>query len=169
MTIESKITISPELQLKISKLHAVMEPDKLAGAVGAAQRAWVNKNFEQGGIEQPWPPLSEFTLEMRQHGGSKPLNDTGKLKQSFDYKVINGGKAVVVGSNIKYAEFHESGTGPIVPKTAKMLAIPGPNGVVFLKGTKGIPQRKMLPSVQLGGEIAVKVIVQLIKRALGRG
>lgn len=169
MTLNTTITISPELQLKISRLHAVMEPDKLASAVGAQQRAWVDKNFQQGGIEEKWPELSEFTLDMRQHGGSAPLQDTGKLKQSFDYKVINGGKGVVVGSNIKYAQYHETGTGPITPKNAKMLAIPGPNGVVFLKGTKGIPQRKMLPSEKLGGELAAKVIIQLIKRALGHG
>lgn len=169
MAVNTQVTLSPELQSKIAKLHAAMDPAKVAGAVGAQQRAWVNKNFESGGIEQAWPPLAELTLETRQHGGSKPLNDTGKLKQSFAYEIVAGGKAVKVGSNLKYAEFHEYGTGPIVPKTAKVLAIPGPNGVVFVRATKGIPQRKMLPSVELGGDLAVKVIVQLIKRALGRG
>lgn len=169
MGISVNVTISADLKRKLTQLHAAMEPAKVAAAVGAQQRGWIGKNFDQGGIESSWPPLSDFTLMARKHGGDKPLQDSGKLKQSFSYVVISGGKSVKVGTNVRYAEFHETGTGPIMPRSGKFLAIPTANGVVFLRGTSGIPKRKMLPSVRLAGEMAVKVINQLIKRALNRG
>lgn len=169
MGISVDVTISVSLQKKLSQLYTAMEPEKVAAAVGAQQRAWIGKNFDQRGIEQPWEPLSSFTLIARSRGGDAPLQDTGRLKQSFAYVVLSGGKSVKVGSNVRYAEYHETGIGPITPKSGKFLAIPTANGVVFLRGTAGIPQRKMLPSVKLAEELAVKVIVQLIKRAVSSG
>lgn len=169
MGVNVTVSISADLKKKLAQLHTAMDPAKVAAAVGAQQRGWVGKNFDQGGIESPWPPLSDFTLMARKNGGDKPLQDSGRLKQSFTYVVLAGGKAVKVGSNVRYAEYHETGTGPILPKSGKFLAIPTANGVVFVKGTAGIPKRKMLPSVKLAQEMAVKTITQLIKRALGRG
>lgn len=34
------------------------------------------------------PPLSPVTIERREHGGTKPLVDTGQLKSSITYKVV---------------------------------------------------------------------------------
>lgn len=169
MGISVDVTISADLKRKLTQLYTAMEPEKVAAAVGAQQRGWVGKNFDQRGIEEPWKPLSDFTLMARSRGGDAPLQDTGRLKQSFSYVVMSGGKIVRVGSNVRYAEYHETGTGPITPKSGKFLAIPTANGVVFLRGTSGIPQRKMLPSIKMAQELAVKVIDQLIKRALSRG
>lgn len=169
MGIDVSVSISSDLKKKLARLHAEMDPAKVAAAVGAQQRGWVGKNFDAGGIENKWPPLSDFTLMARKNGGSQPLQDTGKLKQSFTYTVLIGGKAVKVGTNVSYAGPHEEGTGPITPRSGKFLAIPTANGVVFLRGTAGIPKRKMLPSVKLALELAVKTIEQLIKRAVSRG
>ncbi len=79
----------------------------LAISAGKAHRNVIN-HFEK--IQSPtgkWRQLTERTLRQRTHGGSKPLQDTGKLKNSVRFKSYKN-KAEVF-TNIIYAGVHNYG------------------------------------------------------------
>jgi len=97
--------------------------------LGAAVLAWIGSNFEtSGGLVGGWTPLRPFTVFGRRMGSDRPLQNTGKLRQSFTAKVTANG--LTVGSNLSIAKYQNFGTRPydIYPRNAKALAFPAPPG-----------------------------------------
>lgn len=78
----------------------------------------------------------------------QPLRDTGRLQRSIVPRVDANG--VTIGTNLKtkdgasYPAVHQFGA-VIVPKKAKRLAFPGPNGGIILTKRVTIPARPFLP------------------------
>lgn len=72
----------------------------------------------------------------------KPLVDTGALRNSITSRADDEG--VTVGTNLRQARLHQFG-GTIVPKKAKMLAFPGPNGMILFAKRVTIPARPYMP------------------------
>ena len=54
-----------------------------------------------------WPALSPVTIALRRQGSSKPLLDTGRLRNSIARAV--GVRDVVIGTNVIYAGTHQFG------------------------------------------------------------
>ena len=158
-----KVDISGLLN-KSQRAQMLLASGDLIKAVGQRQLKWIDDNFRSHGASVGgWKPLSPFTLEHRKHGGNAPLQDTGTLRASFNARVI-GSDTVKVGSPLPFASYHEQGTGPIFPINAKMLAIPGPHGVSFLRKTAGIPKRRMLPDIRIAKELAISIIQARVKQ-----
>ncbi len=55
----------------------------------------------------PWEPFADNSPRLLEDG--KLLQDTGRLKGSIQAQVL-GGSVLLVGSNVKYAPFHQFGT-----------------------------------------------------------
>ena len=95
---------------------------------------WVMRNFQQsGGLQSPvWRPLAASTLKQKQRKGysGTPLIRTGHLRQSF--RPFSDNEQAGVGSEVKYSQYHET-------------------------GTRTIPQRAMLPPQNVALDYAVKV------------
>ena len=106
----------------------------------------------------PWAPL-----KLRR---GKPLLDTGRLRNSINYKVTRSGgtvSEVIVGTNVFYAKTHQFGA-TIVPVYAKMLAykVRGRKGTIFSKKSV-IPPRPFLPLNGLPPSWEPPVIGQLAR------
>jgi phage gpG-like protein len=149
----ANIVIKVDVSGLESKLAAVQEqlhPAGLLDAIGQRWLQWINDNFEsEGGKVGGWAPLADSTVAARRGGAGQILQDTGVLRESFDYEVM-GDSQVRVGTKVQYASFHEEGTAPydIVPVTGKVLAFMGANGMVFVRHVHhpGLSQRRMLPN-----------------------
>ena len=72
----------------------------------------------------PWPVLSGLTAGNRRGSGTKALQDTGRLVQSWLAATPRvDGLTVTIQSNVAYARLHNEG-GTIKPRAAKNLALP---------------------------------------------
>lgn len=97
--------------------------------------------------------------------------DKGILRGSIHSEVRSIGNDIVgiVGTNIEYAQFQESGTGiygpnatPIVPKQARVLAFPSKSGgMIFARSVAGSRPRRFMAK----GMEAVKNNMAKIKDA----
>ena len=136
------------LQRKLDKWQKGLSTKQLLEAIGNVHIRWVDKNFKAEGIEKRWKPLSPKTIARRRKGSSRILQDTGKLKGSFN-KGRSGnvhkirGTEVSVGTNVVYASTHEHGRGKI-------------------------PKRKMLPTERMARKLARDTINNIVKE-LARG
>lgn len=149
------------LKRKIQTALRYLDQDELLNLVGADQLKWVNENFQKEGIEKPWPPLSPNTIAARRSGSSKPLQDTGRLRQSFVYNISGG--LLRLGSNVSYAIFHHFGTKPyqITPKRqGGKLRFMTAGGLRFASKVNhpGLPERRLLPTKAAGQLLAVRSI-----------
>lgn len=175
-----------ELERRVAKALEMMSHEKLLRLVSTRQLAWVNENFRKGGAENKWEPLAPRTVYVRRKGSSKPLQDTGRLKQSFVQNVRR--TVAVVGTTNQVAGFHHAGTNPyfISPQSRKFLTIPDRGGPATFEGTKnerldgkkgyfskgvrhpGLPARPLLPSKALGERMAQKTIVTYLRKTFAR-
>lgn len=77
----------------------------------------VTKAFDEGGLVEPWEPLSMFSRFVRKHrkgaadSDPKVMNDTGRLKNSMQAFIDEGGAVAGVGTNVEYAKAMQDG-GP---------------------------------------------------------
>ena len=99
----------------ISQLSEAVKPESILKAIGLRTLKWINDNFEQEGKLSVggWQALKESTLARRRGGQGKILQDTGRLRGSFevlDYSASH----IVVGSRLVYAATHNYGRG-VVP------------------------------------------------------
>lgn len=137
--------------------------------VGLRHLRWVDKNFREEGTEQRWPPLSPNTVAGRRAGSSKPLQDTGRLRQSFDMRLL-GRDAVLVGSNQEIARIHHEGSGPYVirPTKARVLRFMTSAGPRFARRVHhpGIPQRRLLPRAKTAQDMAASVVRGAYRKAI---
>ena len=103
---------------------------------------WVQQNFRaEGALHEnnrfgPWKPLSPSTLSQRRKGSSAILQDTGRLKNSFDFKATN--TFAKLGTRVNYSVDHEFGKGRI-------------------------PQRKILPTDEQGSKIIAPVYKRFVE------
>jgi len=192
------VGISLEAERIIRQLKALQgqfDADEMYPVVGQRLLNWIGQNFRRGGIETRWPRLSPNTIAGRRAGnikasqgatkfrgrrvvgtaialsGAKPLQDTGRLKQSFTSKMRNLGKKFVeVGTDNQIAEFHEKGTAPytIRPRNARVLAFMTAGGPAFSGAVRhpGLPARPMLPSEGLTRRLGLETINRQIARVV---
>ena len=106
--------------------------------IGVVFVAWGERNFRAGGLERKWPPLKPSTVFGRRKKSSLPLQDTGKLRETFlEFKATPFDMRW--GSPSRLAEIHHGGTGPytIQPKKKKLLVFPHPQGKKTSKKGRG--------------------------------
>ena len=188
VTIEVKMD---EAKRVFARIGRTMEPRKILKAVALQQVGWIDRNFRAGGIEGRWPKLAPNTVLGRRKGSNVPLQDTGRLKQSFGrgrQPIRLTSTSVTVGTNLDYAESHEEGTRPhiIRPLRKRALAFPtvggprvlknvekahqkGSTGVITSRGVRhpGIPRRRILPTKALAERMAVGLIEARVRREPG--
>ncbi|WP_290597045.1 MULTISPECIES: HK97-gp10 family putative phage morphogenesis protein [unclassified Archaeoglobus] len=83
------------------------EKERILSLVGAFLEDQIKKTISHGRAE--WPPLSPETIKRK--GSSKPLLDTGHLRDSITHKVEgNAVKVGVFGEEAIIAAVHEFGT-----------------------------------------------------------
>lgn len=171
MGVSVVIDVSGALR-KIKHIDDKFEPSTLTKRIGFDILDWVNENFEKGGIEKSWPPLSRNTVASRRKGSSTPLQDTGILRQSFDM-FSAGGSDVFVGTKNTIAKYHEHGTRPYIihPRERKVLRFMTADGFRFAREVHhpGIPQRKMLPTGVLAKKLALETIDAVRRELRGEG
>lgn len=103
-------------------LRDVQRPLRAAGVlqVGRIQRAFASGGHQNHGGEAwaPWSPA--YAARQEKRGRSKVLVDTGILRNSITYGVIDvGGKsALTVGTNVAYAKIHQFGFNGAVSRKA---------------------------------------------------
>lgn len=160
---------------KIRHLQQGARPEPYLRAIGLRIMGWVDQNFRAQGLEQPWPPLSPNTIVNRRKGGAgaRTLQDTGRLKMSWTRAGGNprilGGHTVQVASNIKYAKWHEFGTGPYVIRPKKpggRLVFRTAGGMVFAREVNhpGLPKRQMAPSERTARRLARETLQAAIDK-----
>lgn len=108
--------------------------DALTGTMRQAQKLGVNKT------------MGDCVVHAKSNHPWK--NQTGILEGSikiaeFAHDIENGVEGVWGSTDVKYARIHEKG-GVIVPKNAKALAIPQPDGSVRFVKRVTIPKRPYL-------------------------
>jgi phage gpG-like protein len=96
--------------------NSLKTPSKLA-TIGGMAVEMIRSKIHSG---QGFAPLSPATAAYR--GSGQPLQDTGSLRDSITFKVIDD-KTVSVGTNKPYAAIQNNG-GVIRAKKAKWLWIP---------------------------------------------
>lgn len=142
---------------KLARIATAASAFNVLNAIGIKLQGYVAESFETKGRGK-WPPLSWLTVATRPHGGSVPLQDTGRYRQSW-VRESDGQSFVAIGSNLKVgssiplAAIHEYGTGIhgrgrgwylIEVKTKKVLAAKLTNPIFFIasgqkSGTKANP------------------------------
>lgn len=150
-----------EVAARLAKLKADgQDTGKVLGAFGGVILNRIRLGFRLGRSPagSPWA-----ALKLRD---GAPLRNTGALRNSITMQVGRG--QVTIGTNRVGARVHQFGA-TIKPKTAKVLAFPGPGGTVFAKQVT-IPARPFMPLSQ-GGDVAVPPAwvesgLQAMKRAL---
>lgn len=175
----------------IGKLAAAVGPGPILKVIGLRLMSYVDQSFKTHGRGQ-WKPLAWSTLALRRRGGSEPLQDTGRYKQSFVTETDNQ-TFVEVGTNLKtpdgtvLAKIHEFGTGPytIRAKNARVLAAHigswaggagehGPIGFLSSGRTSnwmffgkevqhpGIPARPVLPDKSTAERLVVETVTEML-------
>jgi phage gpG-like protein len=120
------------LRQTLERAGRAFDKRSLLRAIGLRHLGWVIKNFDaQGALVGGWRPLSKNTVAGRRGGSSSILQDTGRLKQSFDVERQNQDQvfdmaenSVTVGTRVIYASAHQEGVSastmnPILPKTPR--------------------------------------------------
>lgn len=136
----------------LSSSFVNLEPTNRKAAIVLDQ--WTQRNFKaEGGLHEnqrlKWKPLSPVTIKFRRRGGDKPLQDTGRLKNSFVVSAVN--EFGLVQSRVSYANLHEFG------------------GFSSFRGVRvKIPQRKMLPEEDQGFKLVRPVYQKYVNSIVGR-
>lgn len=122
-----------------------MRPANLAAATEI--RKWVDKNFQaQGSLHDDprlkWKELSQSTIKARRKGkkpGNKILQDTGRLKNSFEISAND--RFGTVKNRVNYSVVHE-------------------------EGTRKIPQRKIFPEIKQAEKIVRPVYDHFLNKRI---
>lgn len=146
-------------------------PDRALRAIGARHLRWINENFVEEGAERRWKPLARSTVAGRRRGSSKILQDTGRLRMSFNaFGFRTSGRHVDVGTESRIAKIHHFGTGPytIRPRRARVLRFVTADGVRYARRVRhpGLPARPLLPSRALALSMAADAVEGLLRKEL---
>lgn len=91
-----------------------------------------------GTNDKPWQKSWRAKIQ-----GGTTLRDTSRLYKSITYQILDGGKRVVVGTNVEYAPYLHFGA-IVKAKKGKFLKFKSPlGGLMFIKGVT-IPPRPFL-------------------------
>ena len=138
----------PGLTERIAEAERLFgRPEPILKAFGVTVLGWIGDTFRAQG-RPGWTPLRPRTLAARRQGkgagSGRILQNTGKLRSSFDYR-LTGDRRVTVFSSDPVAIFHEFGTkGPYIirAKPGHFLALPGledrGDGTGRIKGQKSL-------------------------------
>ena len=134
-----------EAAAKFAAAEAAVEKAECA-AIEAACRMVQERSKLLIGVPKPeWPPLAPSTL--RAKGGiNTPLLETGKLRSSIEFTVIDS-RHGEVGTNDPVAEFHEFGTSRGLP----------PRPFLSLAAQQAGPAVAMLVARTIGGAIGASL------------
>lgn len=159
-----------QLRELIRRAEKQLGTEQTLSAIGLKLMQWGDRNFRQEGIETNWKPLRPSTVAGRRKGSSKVLQDTGRLRQSFDYQVT--GSRLDYGTDSKIAPYHHHGTDPytIRPKNARFLKFLGDDGSTrFARRVNhpGLPARPLLPSEGETADLAEQVITARLEKLSG--
>lgn len=91
----------------LARLAAVLShPDDIMDRIGRHMVASTHRRFERERAPDgtPWLKSARAIVE-----GGQTLTDTGRLRISIAHTVVDGGRAVEVGSNVVYAAIHQFG------------------------------------------------------------
>ena len=105
-----------ELSNKLSNIHKKVEDDSFSNPILEKLGVIFTKNIKRqfNLSEDPyykeWKPLKNPS-EKRGGSTAKPLLDRGRLVNSITHNVIQN--KLTVGTNVKYAEYHQNGTSRI--------------------------------------------------------
>ena len=136
MAEQNFISISVD-DVKVAKrvekiLKGVKNLTPLHKRLGIRAHSYVMRTFDVGGRPKKWAALKEATILRRRKESSLPLQDEGLLRQSFASEAT--ASAALMGSQLGYSIFHD-------------------------KGTKHIPQRRILPTIkEAEDEFATKIV-----------
>lgn len=112
----------PALDSKLRRMQRdLANTNPLLREVGIGIRDWVERNFDRSGrlhqdFPSGWPRLTESTRRARRRRGlgSKPLQATGRLRNSVRARVAGG--RLAIDNTAGYAAIHQQGIG--VPRRA---------------------------------------------------
>ncbi|MDF3129271.1 phage virion morphogenesis protein [Kiritimatiellaeota bacterium B1221] len=152
-------TISPDLQ---KKLQQISDQKAILEAAGLQLVSWAQAAFEDPTKRPlPWPA--------RKSGSNPLLKKSRALQQSIRVASISQ-DAVIVGTDRKYAAYHQWGTAPYVirPRVKKALFWNGAVHPVKKVNHPGLPARPFLPFYQSGRIMpeAQRRVLNVIKRKL---
>lgn len=162
-------------KVKLDRLLEAVEPETVLRVIGARLLSYVDESFRTRG-RGTWRALAALTLQLRRHGGDMPLQDTGRLKQSY-VSETDSRTFIEVGSNLKTSDgvtslskIHEFGTGPytIRIRRAKVLAAQTRVGSWIFFGKEvhhpGITARPVLPTKAVAEQMILETIDGMLNR-----
>jgi len=142
---------------------------KALGPVLRAQAPMIEKLIDdafrqsRGPDGTPWQPLAQSTIDRRRRGSSKPLVDTGVLRNSV--AVVAGANDITISTNVPYAgpqQFGATKSGALKRKSGTR-----PAGTPW---TTKIPARPFLPFAIAGTLIEIgpsALVFDRLARAVG--
>lgn len=163
-------------QAKLDALLRVTSPAAILKIIGIKLREWVDESFNTDGRGK-WRPLAPSTVMFRRANSSKPLQDEGHYRASWqvasDHKTwVEIGSSLKTKTGVSLPKIHEFGTAPFrIPRTgmARMLAAQTPTGEWVRFGRvvnhPGIPARPVLPTKEQADRLVQNVVDGMLKRA----
>ena len=125
-------------------IRALAHPHRVLESMGATLVSIATLAFRQSNLRPtPWKQVKKMS--------GAPLYRKGALKHSIRVTSVTN-SSVRVGSDRKYAAFHQFGTKPyvITPKKAKALFWPGARHPVKSINHPGLPPRPFFPFYKSG-------------------
>jgi phage virion morphogenesis protein len=122
-----KITGVDEALRKIDAAHARLDDmTPILRVVAEDLKTLIDDSFDQSRSPSGvgFAPLKSATVKRRRGGSSKPLVDTGTLRNSVSVRTTP--KSVMFGTNTPYAGFHQMGTARVVARP--FLPVEGGSG-----------------------------------------
>ena len=130
-----RVRLTGDAGEKLKEVRKVVSDERrtVSRIIGIEVQKGIQSNIRRGrdASGAKWPDLK--------YRNGKPLQDTGRLRNSITWELRPGG--VRVGTNVIYAAVHNFGA-VIKPKRAKFLAIPVGGGSIRLVKSVTIPQRE---------------------------
>jgi len=141
MGVRMSLTADLRNAQRVQRLIEIVGSRAILKTVGVDQVSWIDQNFRAEGKEERWRPLKPATIKRRRNGSSRILQDIGTLKDSMvvGQPISESDTEIMVGSMVKYADMHHSGTA------------------------RGIPARPILPSSGLAARRADAVIAKMMR------
>jgi phage gpG-like protein len=126
----------------LNKLSQALESPSKLSTIGGMAEEMIRSHIHKG---TGFAPLSPATTAYR--GAGRPLQDTGSLRDSITFKVIDG-RTVSVGTNKPYAKLQNS--GGIIRAKKQWLWIPA-RGVRQLQRRFGYSVTEVLRGIKAEG------------------
>ncbi len=137
-----------DIDRKMRRLGTTFSKRKYLDMIGIMLLGWSAELFKTEGKAPGrilrWRKLKPSTIKRRRGGSRKILQDTGRLRASFVYKVHHSAQLVAMGTADKRAQWLHHGVKP------------------------HLPARPLIPAIVNGRDMALKVLDDYVKRSLKR-